>query len=131
MFRRAVLGFLPAFLALAFLCGTPATSVGGPEASATSWGADSTPSPVVRGSLTQDVPDVSVNPSADEDDTPDDRIVRIVSAVIWPDPALDARSFMRATAPAAATGPAPHRPEHPRPPESGSRLLPAERRECA
>jgi hypothetical protein len=88
MFRRAVLGFLPAFLALAFLCGTPATSVGGPEASATSWDATSTPSPVVRGSLTQDVPDISVNPSADEDDTPDDGIVRVVSAVIWPDPAF-------------------------------------------
>ena len=95
MFRRAVLGFLPAFLALAILCGTPATSVGGPEASATSWkakswGATRAPTPVVRGSLTQDVPDVSVNPNADEDDTPDDRIVRVVSAVIWPDPALDA-----------------------------------------
>jgi hypothetical protein len=96
MFRRAVLGFLPAFLALAFLCGTPATSVGGPEASATSWGAASTPSPVVRGKLTQDVPDVSVYQSADEDDAPDDRIVRIVSAVIWPDPALDAR-FLHAS----------------------------------
>jgi hypothetical protein len=96
MFRRAVLGFLPAFLALAILCGTPATSVGSPEASATSWnakswGATRAPTPVVRGSLTQDVPDVSVNPSADEDDTPDDRIVRVVSAVVWPDPALDAR----------------------------------------
>ncbi len=83
MFRRAVLGFLPAFLALAFLCGTPATSVGGPETSATT--------PVVRGKLTQDVPDVSIYQSADEDDTPDDRIVRVVSAVVWPDPALDAR----------------------------------------
>jgi hypothetical protein len=96
MFRRAVLGFLPAFLALAILCGTPATSVGSPEASATSWnakswGATRAPTPVVRGSLTQDVPDVSVNPSADEDDTPDDHIVRVVSAVVWPDPALDAR----------------------------------------
>jgi hypothetical protein len=87
MFRRAVLGFLPAFLALAILCGTPATSVGGPESSATSWDA---PAPIARGSLTQDVPDVAVNQSADEDDTPDARIVRVVSAVTWPDPALDA-----------------------------------------
>ena len=94
MFRRAVLGFLPAFLALAILCGTPATSVGAPEASATSWdakssGATSASAPIVRGSLTQDAPEVSVNPSADEDDTPDDRIVRVASAVIWPDPTLD------------------------------------------
>jgi hypothetical protein len=87
MFRRAVLGFLPAFLALAILCGTPATSIGGPEASATSWDA---PAPVVRGSLTQDIPDISVNQSADEDDTPDDRIVRVASTIVWPDPAIGA-----------------------------------------
>jgi len=91
MFRRAFLSFLPAFLALAFLCGTPATSIGGPEASVTAWGATSATPPVVRGKLTQDVADISVNQSADEDDTPDDRIVRVVSAVIWPDPALGAR----------------------------------------
>jgi hypothetical protein len=106
MFRRAFLSFLPAFLALALLCGTPATSVGGPEASATSWGAKSwgakswgaagATTPVVRGKLTQDVADVSVYQSADEDDTPDDRIARVVSAVVWPDPALDAR-FLRAS----------------------------------
>jgi hypothetical protein len=96
MFRRTVLGFLPAFLALAFLCGTPATSIGGPAASATSWGAASATTPVVRGKLTQDVPDVSINQSADEDDTPDARIVRVVSTVVWPDSALDAR-FLRAS----------------------------------
>jgi hypothetical protein len=94
MFRRAALGFLP--------CGTPATSIGGPEASATSWDAKSwnakswnaksrDAAPVVRGGLTQDIPDVSVNPSADEDDTPDDRIVRVISTVVWPDPAIGAR----------------------------------------
>jgi hypothetical protein len=101
MFRRAFLNCLPAFLALAFLCGTPATSIGGPEASATSWGAKSwgatgATTPVVRGKLTQDVPDVSIYQSADEDDTPDARIVRVVSTVVWPDPALDAR-FLRAS----------------------------------
>ena len=91
MFRRAFLGCLPAFLALAFLCGTPATSIGGPEASTTAWGATGATTPVVRGKLSQDVADVSVYPSADEDDTPDDRVVRVVSAVIWPDSAPDAR----------------------------------------
>jgi hypothetical protein len=96
MFRRAVLGFVPTFLALAILCGTPVNSIGAPEASATSWdakswGATRAPTPVVRGSLTQDVPDIAVNQTADDDDTPDDRIVRVVSAVVWPDPALDTR----------------------------------------
>jgi hypothetical protein len=111
MFRRAFLSLLPACLALVFLCGTPAIGFGGQEASATSWGAKSwgakswdaksggatgTAPAVVRGKLTQDVADVSVYQSADEDDTPDDRIARVVSAVVWPDPALDAR-FLRAS----------------------------------
>jgi hypothetical protein len=107
MFRRAFLSLLPACLALVFLCGTPAIGFGGPEASATSWGAKSrdaksggatgtAPLAVVRGKLTQDVADVSVYQSADEDDAPDDRIARVVSAVVWPDPALDAR-FLRAS----------------------------------
>jgi hypothetical protein len=91
MVRRALLGFLPGFLALAFLCGTPATTIGGPETSATSWNTAAATTPVARGSLTQDVADVAVNQSADEDDTPDARVVRVVSAVIWPDSALAAR----------------------------------------
>jgi hypothetical protein len=95
MFRRTFLGLLPAFLALVFLCGTPATSIGGPEASAATWGTASAPPPVARGKLTQDVADVSVYQSADEDDTPDDRVVRVVSSVVWPDSALAAR-FLRA-----------------------------------
>lgn len=94
MYRRAILGALPAVLALAFLCGTPGTGMGGPEVGATSWGttswgAASTNAPVARGTLSQDVPDAAVNQSADEDDTPDDHIVRVVSAVVWPNPALD------------------------------------------
>ena len=92
MLRRAFLSLVPTLLALAFLCGTPATSVGGPEVSATSWntgGAKTTPA--VRGSLTQDIPDGAVNQSADEDDAPDDRIVRVVTAIVWPDSARAAR----------------------------------------
>jgi hypothetical protein len=96
MFRRISLSFLPALLALAFLCGTPGISIGGPEASAASWGTPGATSPVVRGTLTQDVADVSVNQSADEDDTPDDRIVRVVSTVTWPDAAFAAR-FLHAS----------------------------------
>jgi hypothetical protein len=88
MLRRAFLSLVPALLALAFLCGTPATSMGGPEVSATSWSAGSA---TARGTLTQDVADVAVNQSADEDDTPDDRVLRVVTAIVWPDSALAAR----------------------------------------
>ena len=62
MLRRAFLSFLPALLALAFLCGTPGTSIGGPEASATtSWSTSVATASASRGSLTQDVPDVAFN----------------------------------------------------------------------
>ena len=93
MLRRAFLSFLPAFLALVFLCGTPGTSIGGPEASAatTSSSTGIAVAPAARGSLTQDVPDVAFNQQADEDDIPDDRIVRTVVAIVWPDSALQAR----------------------------------------
>ena len=56
MLRRAFLSFLPALLALAFLCGTPGTSIGGPEASALSWNTDVATAPVARGDLSQRYP---------------------------------------------------------------------------
>jgi hypothetical protein len=93
MLRRAFLTLLPALVALVFLCGTPGTSIGGPEASATT-----TPSSTsfaiksaARGSLTQDIADVAVNQQADEDDVPDDRVVRTVVTIVWPDSALQSR----------------------------------------
>jgi hypothetical protein len=91
MLRRTFLGFLPAFLALAFLCGTPSTGIGGPGADATSWSTGAPAAPAVRGSLTQDVPDGAVNQSADEDDNPNDCILRAVTAIVWPDSALQER----------------------------------------
>lgn len=91
MLRRAFLSLVPALMALAFLCGTPATGMGGPDVSATSWSTGSTTGVGARGTLTQDVADIEVNQSADEDDAPDDRIVRVVTPVIWPDSALTAR----------------------------------------
>jgi hypothetical protein len=91
MLRRAFLSFVPAVLALAFLCGTPGTSVGGPEASATSWIAGVATAPVARGNLTQDIPDGAINQRADQDDNPDDRIVRLATTIVWPDSALRAR----------------------------------------
>jgi hypothetical protein len=90
MLRRSLLTLVPALMALAFLCGTPATGMGGPEVSATS-GAGSATALGARGTFTQDVADIAVNQSADEDDAPDDRIVRVVTPVIWPDSALAAR----------------------------------------
>ena len=90
MFRRTSLSLLPALLALAFLCGTPATSMGGPQVSATSWSAKPATAAGVRGTLTQDVADIAVNQSVDEDDAPDDRIVRLVTTIVWPDLASSA-----------------------------------------
>jgi hypothetical protein len=89
MTRRALLGLLPALLALAFLTGTPGTSMGGPEASATSWSAKAPVAPAARGSLNQDVPDGALNPCAGEDDPSDDRIIRVVIAIIWPSSARE------------------------------------------
>jgi hypothetical protein len=90
MLRRAFLSFLPAFLALAILCGTPGTSIGGPEASAISWGTDVAAAPVARGDLTQDFPDSALGQRSDQDDTPGDRTVRVATTIVWPDSALGA-----------------------------------------
>jgi hypothetical protein len=93
MLRRAFLSLVPALLALTFLCGTAGTSVGGPEASATSANTGAATTPAVRGTLTQDVPDGVASPCADEDDNPDDRIVRIATTIVWPERALKSWIF--------------------------------------
>ena len=84
MVRRAVLSLVPALLALAFLCGTPATCMDGPEIGATSWSTASATTPVTRGTLTQDVADIAVDQSADDDDQPDHRVIRATATVVWP-----------------------------------------------
>jgi hypothetical protein len=89
MLRRALLGFLPALLALAFLFGTPATGIDAPEAAVSSWKITDAHRAVARGHLIEDDNDGSASQSADEDDSPDDRIVRVVTAIIWPQSALD------------------------------------------
>ena len=91
MLRRTFLRVFPAVLALAFLCGTPAVGIGGPDAGAKSWTTVVTTTPIVRGSLTQDTVDAAVNQTADEDDTPDARVVRLVTTIVWPDSALQTR----------------------------------------
>ena len=91
MLRRAFLTVVPALVALAFLCGTPGTSIGGgPEttASTTSSSAGIAAAPAARGSLTQDLPDVAFNQQADEDDTPDAHVVRTIVSIVWPDSTL-------------------------------------------
>jgi hypothetical protein len=87
MLRRGLLTLLPALVALAFLCGTSGTSVSGPEvcASTTNAGAPIAIAPAARGSLTQDLPDVAFNQQADEDDIPDERVLRAIVAIVWPD----------------------------------------------
>lgn len=91
MLRRALPSLVPALLALAFLFGTPATSIGGPEASLGAWNIEAATTPVVRGSLTQDVADAAVNQSADQDDTPDDRVVRTITTIVWPGSSFQTR----------------------------------------
>jgi len=91
MLRRALLSLVPALLALACLSGTPTTSIGGPDTSAASWSTGTAGTLAARGSLTQDLPDIAVNQSADEDDTPDARIVRVATAIVWPNRAFPTR----------------------------------------
>jgi hypothetical protein len=93
MLRRAFAMLLPALVALVFLCGTPGTSIGGPEASATTTSSRSgiAIAAAARGSLSQDLPDAAFNQQADEDDVPDDRVLRTVVTIVWPDSALQSR----------------------------------------
>lgn len=93
MLRRALLTFLPALVALVFLCGTPGASIGEPEVSAatTSPSTAIAVAPAARGSLTQDLPDVAFSQQADEDDIADERVVRSVIAIVWPDSTLQSR----------------------------------------
>lgn len=86
MLRRAFLSFLPAgllpvVLALAFLIGIPGAGAGTPEASATTRNTEQ--SRVVREILTRDILDVALIQGVDEDDTPDDRILRPSSRIFW------------------------------------------------
>ena len=108
MLRRASLSLFPAILALAFLFVMPGVSAGSfqPGATAAASSADvGAHAAVIRGSLSQEIPDVAFSQRADEDGTPDDRIVRVVTAVVWPHAALKGR-FLRT---AVIIGPT-HRP---------------------
>lgn len=91
MLRRALFGLYPALLvALVFLCGTPGTSVGGPQAEASSQNARIGSVAVAYRDLNADVPDGAISQFADDDnhDTPIDRVL---VTVIWPAPAFNSR----------------------------------------
>lgn len=84
MFRRAFLGIAPAILALAFWFGAPGASGGAPEPTASPWKADAAWSLVARGNSAQDTSDSPISQSADQDDSPDDRVIRTVTTITWP-----------------------------------------------
>ncbi len=70
MLQRAFLGFVPAILALVFWFGAPTTSIGAPGPMASPWKADAAWSLVARGNSSQDISDISIGQSADQDDSP-------------------------------------------------------------
>jgi hypothetical protein len=95
MLRRAFLkllpaALLPAVIAFAFLAGVPYASAAATETRTASFHAGS--SIDVRESLTRDILDAALIQRADEDDTPDDRIIRPSTRILWETSALNGRS---------------------------------------
>jgi hypothetical protein len=95
MVRRALLSLVPiALAALAFLPGTPGTRAGEFDAHAAgvvSPAAGVLSAAVVRGSLTEDIPDIAVSQGADADDNSSALIVPVAVAVLWPESAFERR----------------------------------------
>lgn len=100
MLRRALLSLFPAILAtLAFVQGTPGTRAGESYAHAIDAHAAGVASPAagvssaetIRGSLTEDGPEVAVSQGADVDDNSSALIAPAAVAVLWPDSAFERR----------------------------------------
>ena len=95
MVRRALLSLFPIILAtLAFLQGTPGTRAGesyGHAAGVVSPAAGVLSAVVVRGGLTEDIPDVAVSQGADADDNSSTLIVPIAVAILWPQSTFERR----------------------------------------
>ena len=96
MVRRALLSLVPiALAALALLPGTPGTRAGEAYAHAAcvvvSPAAGVLSTAVVRGSLTEDIPDIAVSQGADADDNSSALIVPVAVAVLWPESAFERR----------------------------------------
>ncbi len=95
MVRRTLLSLFPVILAtLAFLPGTPGTRAGESYAHAAgvvSPAAGVLSAAAVRGSLTEDIPDIAVSQGADADDDSSALIVPVAVAVLWPESAFERR----------------------------------------
>jgi len=95
MVRRALLSLFPIILAaLAFLQGTPGARAGESYAHAAgvvSPAAGVLSAVVVRGGLTEDVPDIAVSQGADADDNYSALIVPVAVAIRWPESAFERR----------------------------------------
>jgi hypothetical protein len=95
MVRRALLSLFPIILAtLAILQGTPGSIAGESHvhaAGAVSSAAGVLSAPVVRGNLTEDVPDIAVSQGADADDNSSALNVPVAVAVMWPQAAFERR----------------------------------------
>jgi hypothetical protein len=97
MFRRACSYFLPAFFALAFLLGTPASGTAGQEATAAPLTLGAAASPLAHRNLGTDVPDAIVSLGADQDDASDDGVLLVAVVIDWPETSFEASFACRTT----------------------------------
>jgi hypothetical protein len=115
MVRRALLTLFPLLLVvLTLVSGTPGAPRGEAQANAASSSSVGAAFvSTVSSDLAQDDPDRAVGQSVDQDDSPDDRIIRVAVAIVWPDSAFKARILHASE----RAGPS-HRPcaAHPRAP---------------
>ncbi len=95
MVRRALLSLVPIVLAaLALLPGALGTRAGESDAhvaGVVSPAAGVLSAAVVRGSLTEDIPDIAVSQGADADDNSAALIGRVAFAIQWPESAFERR----------------------------------------
>ncbi|MGH6768491.1 MAG: hypothetical protein ACRECO_05665 [Xanthobacteraceae bacterium] len=81
--RRAFIAVFPALVALAMLCGAPAQSADGHQASSTEWNSGLASAPSAGRALFEETNDSGLNRRADDQDEPD-RIVSIGAPYSWP-----------------------------------------------
>jgi hypothetical protein len=92
MVRRALLTLFPLLLAaLTFLSGTPSALQIDTHASAASTGAVVESISIAQGDVAPDDLDDHFTQRVDQDDDPDERIIRVAVAVKWSQPASNAR----------------------------------------
>lgn len=92
MVRRALLTVFPLLLvALTFLSGTPSVPRSEAPAAAASSSAVTGPISVAHGDLAPDYSDGFATQLVDQDDDPDERIIRVAVAIKWSQSAAKAR----------------------------------------